>query len=104
MARPLQFAPGERYAYSNFGYCVLGRVLEKAMNKTWFECVQESICQPLRITDIKLGHSASSQRDPREVWYPSTITPSPRNYGRPRRLDRFLSRPLPLPRCLLDER
>ncbi len=70
MARPLQFAPGERYAYSNFGYCVLGRVLEKAMNKTWFECVQESICQPLRITDIKLGHSASSQRDLREVWYP----------------------------------
>jgi CubicO group peptidase (beta-lactamase class C family) len=28
--QPLQFAPGSKEAYSNFGYCVLGRVIEKA--------------------------------------------------------------------------
>ncbi|HXO20807.1 MAG TPA: serine hydrolase domain-containing protein [Thermoanaerobaculia bacterium] len=27
--QPLQFTPGTAYAYSNFGYCVLGRVIEK---------------------------------------------------------------------------
>ena len=26
---PLDFNPGERYAYSNFGYCLLGRIIEK---------------------------------------------------------------------------
>lgn len=70
LTQPLQFAPGERSAYSNFGYIVLGRVLEKAMKKSFGECLEESIFKPLKITDIKLGHSSSSKRDPREVWYP----------------------------------
>ncbi len=70
LTQPLQFAPGERSSYSNFGYVVLGRVLEKAMKKPFIECLEESIFKPLQITDIKLGHSSSSKRDPREVWYP----------------------------------
>ena len=28
LGKPLDFAPGTAYAYSNFGYCVLGRVIE----------------------------------------------------------------------------
>jgi CubicO group peptidase (beta-lactamase class C family) len=70
LTQPLQFGPGEKSVYSNFGYCVLGRVLEKAMAKPYFECVQESVCGPLGIKDIKPGHSPSKERDPREVWYP----------------------------------
>src|SRR5262249_10910546 len=27
MGQPLDFYPGQRYAYSNFGYCVLGRAI-----------------------------------------------------------------------------
>jgi len=30
LVEPLQFDPGARVVYSNFGYCVLGRVIEKA--------------------------------------------------------------------------
>jgi len=70
LMQPLQFAPGERSAYSNFGYIVLGRVLEKAMKKPFGECLEESIFKPLKIKDIKLGRTASNKRDPREVWYP----------------------------------
>ncbi|HQR05862.1 MAG TPA: serine hydrolase domain-containing protein [Gemmatales bacterium] len=70
LMQQLQFTPGERSAYSNFGYIVLGRVLEKAMKKPFGECLEESIFKPLKITDIKLGHSSSNKRDPREVWYP----------------------------------
>jgi len=70
MTQQLQFAPGEKSVYSNFGYCVLGRVLEKTMKKPYAECVQQSICKPLGITDIKLGYASSKKRDPREVWYP----------------------------------
>ena len=29
IGQPLDFEPGSRYAYSNFGYCVLGRVIER---------------------------------------------------------------------------
>jgi N-acyl-D-amino-acid deacylase len=32
--RSLDFDPGTRYAYSNFGYCVLGRVIEKISGVT----------------------------------------------------------------------
>lgn len=67
LTQPLQFEPGERSAYSNFGYIVLGRVLEKAMKKPFRECLEDSIFKPLKISDIKLGHSSSSKRDPREV-------------------------------------
>ncbi|MEK6259255.1 MAG: serine hydrolase domain-containing protein [Planctomycetota bacterium] len=68
--QPLQFTPGEKTVYSNFGYCILGRVLEKAMKKPYADCIQETICKPLGINDIRLGHGALIWRDPREVWYP----------------------------------
>lgn len=70
LARPLQFSPGEKSVYSNFGYCVLGRVLETAMKKPYSDSIQESICRPLAIPDIRLGSSSLKKRDPREVWYP----------------------------------
>jgi CubicO group peptidase (beta-lactamase class C family) len=70
LTRPLQFTPGEKSVYSNFGYCVLGRVLEKTMKKPYSECIQQSICKPLGINDIKPGHGALTMRDAREVWYP----------------------------------
>jgi N-acyl-D-amino-acid deacylase len=70
LTQPLQFDPGEKAVYSNFGYCVLGRVLEKVMKKPYFECVQQAVCEPLCIRDIKLGHGALEKRDPREVWCP----------------------------------
>jgi CubicO group peptidase (beta-lactamase class C family) len=56
--------------YSNFGYCVLGRVLEKAAKRPYPDCVQQAVCKPLGIKDIKLGHGDLRRRDPREVWYP----------------------------------
>ena len=31
--RPLTYVPGETYYYSNFGYCLLGRVIEKITQK-----------------------------------------------------------------------
>jgi CubicO group peptidase (beta-lactamase class C family) len=70
LTQPLQFTPGEKTVYSNFGYCVLGRVLEKVMKKPYSECIQQSVCKPLGLKDIKVGSSDSKKRDAREVWYP----------------------------------
>ena len=67
--RPLQFDPDSKAAYSNFGYCVLGRVIEKAAGKTYLAYVQDDLMIPLGITGIALGHTRPADRDPREPFY-----------------------------------
>ena len=70
--RPLDFDPGARYAYSNFGYCVLGRVIEKVSGVSYSEFVRNEVLRPIGIEDVRLGKSLLSSRAPREVhFYPS---------------------------------
>jgi hypothetical protein len=69
LAQPLQFAPGERSAYSNFGYCVLGRVIEHVTGKSYFDAMNDDIFKPHGIKALKLGHNARKDRDAHEVWY-----------------------------------
>jgi len=70
--RPLDLDPGARYAYSNFGYCVLGRVIEKVSGVPYGEFVRNELLQPLGIKDARLGKSLLSGRAPHEVhYYPS---------------------------------
>ncbi len=70
LAKPLQFTPDERSEYSNFGYCLLGRVIEKATGLTYVQCVERDIARPLGIDDLILTRDEAAKRDPREVWYP----------------------------------
>jgi N-acyl-D-amino-acid deacylase len=67
--RPLEFDPGTRYAYSNFGYCVLGRVIEKVSGAPYGEFVRNELLRPMGIQDARLGRSLISNRAPREVHY-----------------------------------
>ena len=64
----LDFAPGERYAYSNFDYCLLGRVIEKLTGKAYEAYVKEHVLAPLGITSMRIGGDAPrrprSQRSP----------------------------------------
>jgi CubicO group peptidase (beta-lactamase class C family) len=72
LTRPLDFDPGTRYWYSNFGYCVLGRIIEKVSALPYGEFVQKELLQPLAIEDVALGKSLLARRAPREVrYYPS---------------------------------
>jgi N-acyl-D-amino-acid deacylase len=67
--KPLQFRPGTRYAYSNFGYCVLGRVIEKTTGKRYDVFVQNQILRPAGVTSMRLGHTRLRDRAPGEVRY-----------------------------------
>jgi N-acyl-D-amino-acid deacylase len=67
--QPLQFQPGEKSAYSNFGYCLLGRVAEKATGMTYIEALRKEICLPLGATDIELARSRVEDRNSREPVY-----------------------------------
>lgn len=43
---PAQFAPGSRHAYSNIGYCWLGRVIEEVTGRSYEDFVREAILTP----------------------------------------------------------
>lgn len=49
--RPLSFAPGSSWQYSNTGYVVAGRIIEMAAGEPLFDFISERIFQPLGITD-----------------------------------------------------
>lgn len=67
--QPLQFDPGSKYAYSNFGYCVLGRVIEKASGKKYIDYLHEAVTQPLGLSSIQLGRTLPKFRSPAEPVY-----------------------------------
>jgi N-acyl-D-amino-acid deacylase len=69
LGRPLEADPGSRYAYSNFGYCVLGRVIEKLTGETYEAHVRGKILAPLGITRMRLGATLDGQQVPGEVRY-----------------------------------
>ncbi len=69
LGQPLDFDPGARYAYSNFGYCVLGRIIEKITGLGYTPFVQESILAPIGIRRMRQGRSQASGRADREVKY-----------------------------------
>lgn len=69
LGQPLDFDPGERYAYSNFGYCVLGRVIEQVSGERYGAYVARHVLAPLGIKDMRLGHTLPAKRAPREVKY-----------------------------------
>jgi N-acyl-D-amino-acid deacylase len=66
---PLDFDPGTRYAYSNFGYCVLGRVIEEVSGQAYEAYVTDHVLRPVGIEDMRLGRSRLSDRQPGEVHY-----------------------------------
>ncbi|MDG1898128.1 MAG: serine hydrolase [Fuerstiella sp.] len=48
---PLDFAPGEKYAYSNSGYFLLGAIIEKASGVSYEQFIRTEICEPLELHD-----------------------------------------------------
>ena len=69
LGQKLDFTPGERYAYSNFGYSLLGRVIEKLSGKPYEEYVKEEVLKPLGITAPRMGKSLESELAEGEVHY-----------------------------------
>jgi len=51
---PLNFKPGEKYAYSNTGYHLLGMIIRKVTGKYWGEFLQERIFGPLEMNNTRV--------------------------------------------------
>jgi CubicO group peptidase (beta-lactamase class C family) len=69
LSQPLDFAPGSRYAYSNFGYCLLGRVIEKLSSRVYDTFVRETVLAPMGIRKMRLGRTLVEDRAAGEVKY-----------------------------------
>ena len=65
----LDFAPGERYAYSNFGYCLLGRLIEKISGQSYEAYVKENVLDPIGAHQMRLGKTRLEFRSEGEVRY-----------------------------------
>ncbi len=52
----LQFKPGERFAYSNSGYLLLGYIIEKVTGKSYEQVLQENIFTPLKMNNTGYDH------------------------------------------------
>src|SRR5690606_6837960 len=51
----LGYAPGTSYYYSNFGYLILGKIIEKISGETYADYVKSKILAPMGITDMHIG-------------------------------------------------
>ena len=69
LTRRLDFDPGSRAAYSNFGYCVLGRVIEELSDGPYGRYVAENITTPLEMNATALGGTLVGDRLPFEAHY-----------------------------------
>ena len=74
---PLQWTPGEKFAYNNSGYFLLGAILEKATGKKYEDVVREQIFAPLAMADS--GYDWSATVMPRRASGYSGRPPNVRN-------------------------
>jgi CubicO group peptidase (beta-lactamase class C family) len=57
LSQPVYWKPGTVYDYSNFGYCVLGAVIEKATGKSYASYVASSVLSPSGANGIVQGRT-----------------------------------------------
>ena len=80
--RALEFEPGSRWQYSNYGFLLLGVVIEKVSGQSYYDYVREHIFKPAGMTatasepeeqtvaDRSVGYMRSAPGD----WRPNTDT------------------------------
>ncbi len=80
--RGLQFEPGSRWEYSNYGFVLLGLVIEKVGGQTYYDYVREHIYEPAGMTssgsepeaqavaDLSIGYTKMGGSQ----WHPNTDT------------------------------
>jgi CubicO group peptidase (beta-lactamase class C family) len=53
--RDPDYPPGKFFAYSNFGYCVLGRIVEKISGESYSSWVKNNVLKPCGITQMTIA-------------------------------------------------
>jgi CubicO group peptidase (beta-lactamase class C family) len=70
---PLRWEPGSHYAYSNFGYCLLGRAIEKITKQKYDQYIVSAVLGPAGISDMQIAGNTLEERAANEVKYYSQV-------------------------------
>jgi len=68
IAQDIVFKPGKGREYSNFGYALLGLIIEKVSGKSYDELLQEKICKPAGMKNT-LGDVTAQPIENRAIGY-----------------------------------
>ena len=71
LGQPLDTDPGSHYAYSNFGYCVLGRVIEKITGLPYERYLREQILAPLGLSRMRIGATLTTSDGEARYYTPN---------------------------------
>ena len=81
LSRRLDFSPGTEYAYSNFGYCLLGRIIEAVTGIAYDQYVKDQVLSKCGIETMEIGlsnatlpHEVSYHAGAQERFSPSVFT------------------------------
>ncbi|GAB3217828.1 beta-lactamase family protein [Algoriphagus aestuariicola] len=67
--KPPSQQPGTTVIYSNFGYCILGRVIEAVSGESYEAYIKKNILEPCGITSMQVGRKFMSEKHENEVNY-----------------------------------
>jgi CubicO group peptidase (beta-lactamase class C family) len=80
-ARPLQFEPGARWEYSNYGFLLLGVLIERVSGQSYYDYVRQNIFRPAGMTSTdslpeeeKVAQRATGYMKAEGAWAPNTKT------------------------------
>jgi CubicO group peptidase (beta-lactamase class C family) len=66
---PLDTLPNTHFEYSNFGYFLLARVIEKITGENYAQAVQDLVLTPCGITDMRIAGNTLADRVQNEAVY-----------------------------------
>ncbi len=81
--RGLEFEPGSRWAYSNYGFLLLGVLVERVSGQSYYDYVRDRVCTPAGMTRTGSlpedqpveGRSVGYMKPPgADAWVPNTDT------------------------------
>jgi CubicO group peptidase (beta-lactamase class C family) len=67
LSRPPKETPGSPFGYSNYGYLIIGHIVERATGKTWEDLVREEVFRPLGMIGCGFGPTATTKK-PEGNW------------------------------------
>src|SRR5579884_706428 len=75
MGQKLDFDPGTKFVYSNFGYTVLGRIIEKVSGMSYEQYVRTHVLLGAGVGDMRIGNTLAVGQLANEVRYYDMVDP-----------------------------